>query len=557
MISSRSRTCVSAWAAMALLMSAGLAHAAARWAVGIEDPAGQLLLRSMEATSDGGCVLVGERFSGVNVDAWCGKLDAQGNVSWMWAFGGAVFYDTFTDVCPLADGSYFVTGLTCSYGAGDADLWCLLLGPTGNIIWQKTYGGAGDDYGGSGRALAGGGFIVAGTTESSVSGSKDTWCLRLDASGNVIWQRAYGGAGVESSQCVRPTSDNGFIVSGVSSTFASPKFQIWCLNLDSSGGVKWQMGYGISQGQPAMNTRIHQTSDGGYIMSATFWEAGGMGGSRIVKLAATGAVSWQTGFPDTDPAKPWLSDVRQTSDGGYVAAGMLRVGAMGHDAWMAKLNAGGALLWQKSAAGPDQEESVAARVLSDGGFLFAGNNSHGSERSTFVGRTDSMGEIDPSCNPQPSSVVPAYPALPATPTTAAIVDTAVIGVASTAAPSAVPAVVTLHCSSPPAPDLTGSWSNVKFKKKKLNATMVCVNSGSAAAGPFTIKVYFSKKNGTGRKATLVKTVDVPGLGAFGAYSFKVKAKPGTKDKYVIADTDSANAVAEDDEGNNKAAHKFR
>ncbi|MEW6367065.1 MAG: CARDB domain-containing protein [Acidobacteriota bacterium] len=550
----KSRLSVFALTGLVVLLAAGTSDAAARWAEGIGESTMNYYVTSIEPTSDGGYIAVGYRSLLGEIDAWCAKLDALGNVSWQWGYGTTGKFDTFRDVCPLDDGSYFVTGYTMSYGAGDANLWCLLLGAYGNIIWQKTYGGTAPDFGSSCAVLPGGGYIVVGSTGSFGTGDQDLWCLRLDASGNLTWQKAFGGAGRDGGDWMELTSDNCFIVGGTSSSFASPNTQIWCLKIDLSGNIKWQMGYG--NGIMGWVNSIQQTSDGGYILSAAL--GGAMLDSSILKLTPTGAVAWHTFVAQSAPEYPFLSDVRQASDGGYIAAGELNVGAMGYNAWAVKLGAGGAVTWQEQAGSPSANDSYTrVRLLPDGGFAFAGGTTLASKQAVLISRTDSNGDIDPSCNIQNTAITPTQPSIAATATTATTVNTAAVGVDSAAVPYATPAAVTSFCSSPAAPDLTGSWSSVGFKRSKLKGTFKCVNNGAAAAGPFTIKVYFSKKNATGRKATLVKTVNVPGLAAFATYSFKLRATPGAKDKYVIADVDSGKTVAEDDETNNKISNKFR
>ena len=69
------------------------------------------------------------------------------------------------------------------------------LDANGNVTWQKTYGGSsGDDCAHSIQQTSDGGFIVAGATSSYGAGSFDYWVLKLDANGNIIWQKTYGGS---------------------------------------------------------------------------------------------------------------------------------------------------------------------------------------------------------------------------------------------------------------------------------------------------------------------------------------------------------------------------
>ena len=43
-------------------------------------------------------------------------------------------------------------------------------------------------------SLSDGGFAIAGYTWSKGAGGEDMWLLRLDASGNIIWDKTFGGS---------------------------------------------------------------------------------------------------------------------------------------------------------------------------------------------------------------------------------------------------------------------------------------------------------------------------------------------------------------------------
>ena len=197
-------------------------------------------------------------------------------------------------------------------------MWLLRLDSDGNIMWQKTYGGTGYDEPADVKQTGDGGFIVAGYTDSFQSNDYDTWLLRLDSQGNVVWQKIYGGDAWEWPTSVSTTSDNGFIVSGVTQSFGAGLYDAWMLKLASDGAVVWQKAYGGNNSDYTYSTM--QTSDGGYILggaTASFGE--GNRDTWIMKLDANGAVTWQKTFGGT--ADDFIKSVQQTREGEYVAAG--------------------------------------------------------------------------------------------------------------------------------------------------------------------------------------------------------------------------------------------
>jgi len=192
---------------------------------------------SIQQTSDGGYILAGytESFGSSN-DAWILKLDANGNVQWQKAYGGTS-YDWGILIQQTSDGGYIVAGETNSFGSGWGDAWILKLDANGNVEWQKAYGGSNYDWANSIQQTSDGGYIVAGETYSFGSGFGDAWILKLDANGNVEWQKAYGGSNRDDGNSIQRTSDGGYILAGYTESFGSSN-DAWILKLDSNGDIQ-------------------------------------------------------------------------------------------------------------------------------------------------------------------------------------------------------------------------------------------------------------------------------------------------------------------------------
>jgi hypothetical protein len=113
----------------------------------------------------------------------------------------------------------------------------LKLDSTGNVTWQKTYGGESYDGAYSIHQTSEGGYIVAGYTESFGAGSHDFWVLKLDSTGNVTWQKTYGGTNWEQAYSIQQTSEGGYIVAGYTRSFGAGSYDFWVLKLDSNGTI--------------------------------------------------------------------------------------------------------------------------------------------------------------------------------------------------------------------------------------------------------------------------------------------------------------------------------
>lgn len=247
--------------------------------------------RVTQQTTDGGYIVGGiiNSFGAGDNDAYVSKLDASGNIIWQKTYGGAG-NDGVASIQQTTDGGYIVGGWTTSFGAGAFDFWILKLDASGTVIWQKTYGGGSNDLGATAiQEIAGGGYIMVGPTQSFGAGNTDVWVLKLDASGNVIWQNTYGAGQLDYAYSIQQTADLGYIVAGRTTSSGNGLSDVWVLKLDAAGNVTWQKTYGGASADRA--TSIQQTTDGGYIVSG-YTASFGAGGNDawVLKLDASGNI---------------------------------------------------------------------------------------------------------------------------------------------------------------------------------------------------------------------------------------------------------------------------
>jgi uncharacterized delta-60 repeat protein len=254
--------------------------------------AGSSSAHCIRQTSDGGYIMAGETLVGGNADVFVLKLDANGNpqAGWPKTYGGTS-RDAANSIQQTSDGGYIVAGETVSYGAGNEDFWILKLAANGNVEWQKTYGGGGYDIARAIQQTLDGGYIVAGETSSSGAGSADVWVLKLDTNGNLQtgWPKTYGGTSRDAVNSIQQTSDGGFIVAGETSSSGAGYADFWILKLNASGDLVWQKTYGGINDDIARS--IQQTSDGGYIVAGETSSSGaGNADFWILKIDENGNI---------------------------------------------------------------------------------------------------------------------------------------------------------------------------------------------------------------------------------------------------------------------------
>jgi hypothetical protein len=202
---------------------------------------------SLVETSDGGYALAGYTSqSGLGSwDVWLIKTDAAGNVEWNQTYGGAD-YDDARSLVVTSDGGYALAGRTKSFGAGEEDFWLVKTDEFGNMEWNQTYGGEGNDEAYALVAASGGGYVVAGTwdfveyinLESGEEVSQgDFWLVKTDEFGNMEWNQTYGGTDLDVAYALIATADEGYALAGRTDSFGDGDGNFWLVKTDEYGVV--------------------------------------------------------------------------------------------------------------------------------------------------------------------------------------------------------------------------------------------------------------------------------------------------------------------------------
>jgi hypothetical protein len=324
---------------------------------------------------------------------------AQPGIQWQKCLGGSLF-EHATKVQQTKDGGFAIAGYIqsddgdVSGNYGLFDFWVVKLDSFGSMEWEKPIGGGYFDWAYDIKQTEDDGFIVVGSTESNdgdVSGNHgdlDIWVVKLNAVGNIEWQKCLGGDGYEEGYSVELSLDGGYIVVGeagynngdVTGNHGFSDF--WVVKLSDSGAIEWQKCLGGSSSERALS--VKPTSDGGYVVvGETQSNDGDVVGNNgdsdlwVVKLNSFGGIEWQNALGGA--ALDVASDIVETVDGfvvcGYV--GSSNSGDVGlnqgfFDYWIIKLSQSGNLLWQKNYGGTNADYARSIIQTSDGMFIVAG-----------------------------------------------------------------------------------------------------------------------------------------------------------------------------------------
>lgn len=309
---------------------------------------------------------------------------------WSRTYGG-INDDFAVRVIQTADGGYAFFGQTFSFGGGEVDMWLIKIDAYGNMEWNKTYGGTGKDLCSSGLQTADGGFVLAGSTISE-EGGWDIWLVKTDGEGNMQWNKTYGGTGidvVEGERSIVQTSDGGYTIAGYTLSFEPPG--IWLIKTDATGNLQWSQTF-----EPWWTAEsIIQTDDGGYAIAGSASTVFYGFEFLLVKTDSTGEMQWYKMYGNFQSYYDIAYSLVQTTDGGYALAG--RTDRWGYpvfsDIWLIKTDINGEWQWSKTYGGAYDDGGNSLVQTSDRGYAIAGFTASIGAGGAWLIKTDSAGNV--------------------------------------------------------------------------------------------------------------------------------------------------------------------
>jgi hypothetical protein len=239
-------------------------------------------------TADGGFVITGKTFPVLpgESDIFLMRTDALGNVVWAKSYSGSL-WDEGAGITRLADGNYFLSGSTISFGQGDFDIMLMKTDSFGNTLWGKTYGGTKSDAGYTARENSDGSIVVSGYSNSlgyghnlrvsnpvnQVQGDDSTniFLMKVDGAGDTIWTRTYGDGAQDEAFHFSTMPDGGYLLPGVSTSYTNitDSTQMLVVRTDSSGhsGCHEQDGHPVIGTTNFITTAMNFTPTSGFTVT--------------------------------------------------------------------------------------------------------------------------------------------------------------------------------------------------------------------------------------------------------------------------------------------------
>jgi len=269
----------------------------------------------------------------------------------------------------------------------------LLTAQAPDTLWTKTFRGNGWDEGRYVQQTNDGGYIIVGSTFSYGIDGVDVWLIKTDASGDTLWTKTINGENDDYGNCAKQTTDGGFIITGATYPSASGNSDVWLIKTDQSGDTLWTKSF---DGNGAdWGNSVNQTTDGGYIIAGLTGNIGqGTGDIWLIKTNASGDSLWTKTYGGSNEDEG--RSVQQTSDGGYIITGYKNgMWWLGREAFLMKIDASGDSLWMRTYRSYNWSHGQSVIFNADGGFTFTGYfrpaNDH-NDMDVWLLKTDALGD---------------------------------------------------------------------------------------------------------------------------------------------------------------------
>ncbi len=340
-------------------------------------------------------------------DFWLLKLDSEGNKIWDKTLGGSDD-DVATSIISTSQGGYLLSGYSRSNDgdvgttAGFFDYWIVKIDENGNKQWGNTFGFPGTDQALKIIETREGGYFVTGYFDVTASGGQgndgrnslhgvgEYWGIKLDANGNYIWRRYFGGSNNDRSYDVVQTLDSGFLLVGSSEsddfdiTDDKGSYDFWVVKVSKEGNKLWTKSYGGSEIENGRG--IVLTSDGNYLFvgdtrseNQDVTNLHGNADAWVIKFNGNnGNLIWQKTFGGSEFDS--ASDIQKLTTGEYVICGNSRSsnGDLDNnkgqnDAWVYIIDDTGNLKFQKNIGGAALDFASQVIEFSDNELVLVGN----------------------------------------------------------------------------------------------------------------------------------------------------------------------------------------
>lgn len=312
---------------------------------------------SLELTADGGSILAGytNSFGAGGFDAYVIKLDACGFVEWSKTYGSSA-NEYGRAIFQTPDGGYILASYSFYSNTNDLTHWLMKLDPLGNITWTRSYDNAPFQYPRECRPAPDGGYIIFGVSGTG-AGANDFGAVKVDATGNIQWQKAYGGTANDFGHDINVVPSGGYLAFGYKRNYVAD-YSLYAVRMDNNGNAMWGREYNMVASNEAAAAATVLSNDQGFLLFGNY-AVGGATDGLIIKTDTLGNTIWARRYGGN--GDEFVKQVVEMPNGDLAAMLTTTSGGNGaKDLYLARLDAQGNVLSGGPVGGLQDEEIMAS-----------------------------------------------------------------------------------------------------------------------------------------------------------------------------------------------------
>ncbi|TFG11275.1 MAG: hypothetical protein EU535_07435 [Promethearchaeota archaeon] len=185
---------------------------------------------SLVLCDDGGFAIACYTYNAtLSNDVWLIRTDPFGIPLWNKTYGVSSGYERPESIVQCTDGGFGIIANTQSFGAGATDGWFIRTDASGNQLWNKTFGGTEEDGCSQALEMSDGGFALIGSTHSFDIGNGDGWIIRIDSSGDIIYNYTIGDPYGNGFSSFFHLGNNTFVATGTTYQVGMVHTDLWVI----------------------------------------------------------------------------------------------------------------------------------------------------------------------------------------------------------------------------------------------------------------------------------------------------------------------------------------
>lgn len=245
----------------------------------------------------------------------------------------------------------------------DLDIFVVRTDVDGTVVWTRRYDDGFKEFGEDVIQTADEGFLVIGSRQQSAQSAEETFLIKIDRRGELVWSKAFNDDNVEErGRHILSAANGGYLITGTRNQPGSSRKEILAIKVDDNGDLEWRATYGEyfdQEGVGAINA-----NNGEFILGANVEDGTGVDSDlALFSISATGELLWNKTLNATTDNEQ-MEDIIRTSDGQLAFVGSTN---NFNKAVIAKADLNGDLLWFEEIDISDFDDELNGLIEEDNG----------------------------------------------------------------------------------------------------------------------------------------------------------------------------------------------